>query len=119
MFPTGTGCIAAAPAQLRRVTRTSSFPARSAATAAGIDRGATAIALRIRAAQVTIPPMRWDYVVLALIVGVPFLVIAVGSIRGWLGERAFLAEWHAGHPDAPRHHNGIRPTLPYDGRFVK
>jgi hypothetical protein len=63
--------------------------------------------------------MRWDLVLLALIVGVPYGLIAIGGVRDWLSERAWLAEYHATHPNAPRHHHWVpKPdwwTHRYDG----
>jgi hypothetical protein len=59
------------------------------------------------------------YVGLALIVGVPYGLIAIGGIRDWLSERAFYAEYYAAHPDAPRvRHRATMPgwwTHRYDG----
>jgi hypothetical protein len=47
------------------------------------------------------------YVALALIVGVPYGLIAIAGVRDWLSDRAWLAEYHATHPNAPRHHHWV------------
>jgi hypothetical protein len=49
--------------------------------------------------------MRWDLVLLALIVGVPYGLIALAGVRDWFKERAFRKmenAWHAAHPGVTR-----------------
>jgi hypothetical protein len=38
---------------------------------------------------------------------VPYGLIALAGVRDWLSERAWLAEYHATHPNAPRHHHWV------------
>lgn len=47
------------------------------------------------------------YVALALIVGVPYGLIALADVRDWFKERAWQAfqnEYYAAHPDITRSH---------------
>jgi hypothetical protein len=49
--------------------------------------------------------MRWDLVLLALIVGVPYGLIALAGVRDWFKERAwqaFQTEYYAAHPGVTR-----------------